>query len=507
MHTRLFERFCRELRSDDRDLALAVLPGMGLDEFLFQLANSYRCVTVPATLVQEYWTLEYGTRGKNTRFVLHAAIIRSLANAGFCSPNIVDEEIFRTNLDKFLSSCEMPIDRSGDEQLFIVLTPLDSLSPELMKLVCDEIKSLRDNIDRFPSLSWLRFVIAGSIDFEKMYNVSTSTGVSPATNFRKYYSRDFILSDAEASLVAEGVRGFVSLSAPVKQMIIEWSGGHLHYLREFANWVTDISATVDEMTSQSIIRALQGTIQEGNRVPLLTHCYSAWELVRSDAVTCETLRALASAGYVRDSAAAMSRLVELGLVLRDTRRGVFYFTNSIIELFFRQRLAELGRLLPVKESTIWCVPAINAVGYRLILEIESHVRTYIGDQLFDAFKASWEEQGLQQVENGDSKSVLDEARKRQRQAQNSAYYDSDAADNLLMYLDFSDLSLIVQQNKDVFARNGSEQLRSLLPQFMEEVNFHRRTIAHNRPISYQKIRVLEDRWNAIQKLMRQYLDG
>src|SRR5690606_22487321 len=101
------------------------------------------------------------------------------------------------------------------------------------------------------------------------------------------------------------------------------------------------------------------------------------------------------------------------------------------------------------QSTTLMVIDLNVEAYRLILEIENRLRTFIGDLLFAKYKSNWLEDGLKDIEIEKGKTLTEKIRAYMQQDQRSVYAGN-TSDPELTFLDFSDLALITTNKKQIF---------------------------------------------------------
>jgi hypothetical protein len=164
-------------------------------------------------------------------------------------------------------------------------------------------------------------------------------------------------------------------------------------------------------------------------------------------------------------------------------------------MFLRQRLAELGLVLPVSESPIWGLRDHGTKAYSLLIEIENILRNYIGDILFEKNKSKWLES--LDIKLDDGYNIRNKVEDRQKEDIESIYAAGDRLDPILSYLDFADLAVLIKTNSQDFPREFAEKA----PGFLHELNYHRRRIAHNRPMSLEQISDVDSRWKQMKKMM------
>ena len=386
---------------------------------------------------------------------------------------------------------------------FVVIDDFDELPDDLALIICRELKALDDmqTEGQYRSLRSIRFVIGGAIDFCSLFAGETPSGVSPATNFCKYRPYDFLLSSKEAiSLIDETFPELTKLPPTITQLVVDWSGGYLHYVLGFARWILRESQELENPSIQALTARLKSVIEEQDRIPLFTYCYSAWDSIQTNQTLVDLLVTVVSASHAYDLSGKGRELAGYGLLLeKRAARNLFYPANKLVELFLRQRLAERGAVLPIENSAVWAISGLNARAYELILEIENRLRNFIGDRLFSKYRDEWIEGGLQDIKSSDGRPVYDKVCQRLKQDQRSIYARAEFMDPFLTFLDFPDLGLIVEQRSDVFPG----EFAAKLPAFLEELTDHRRCVAHNRPVALDQIKTLERRWQIIQRMMMQ----
>ncbi|MGA9351117.1 MAG: hypothetical protein WBW48_20250 [Anaerolineae bacterium] len=504
MEFRLHQKLSERIKTEQRDIALITAPGMGLSTLLKSLEelSNLPVVWLDTETIKRYWEIEYKSRSKNRRFVIHAATITALIESRHLVANITEDELFKTNLPTMLRDKSHGLDEQST--VFVAIDDFDELPDDLALIVCKELKALDDmrTQAQYKSLRSIRFVIGGAIDFCELFAGETPSGVSPATNFCKYRPYDFLLSSEEAtSLLDTTFPELAKLPPSITQLVIDGAGGYLHYVLKFAYWILRESQELEDPSSQALIARLKNVVEEQDRIPLFTYCYSAWDSVQAYQPLVDLLTTAVSAGHVYDLSNTGRKLAHLGLVLeKPGTRNLFHPANRLVELFLRQRLAERGAVLPIEDSAIWTMPSLNARAYKLILEIETRLRNFIGDQIFAKYQNEWIELGLEGIKSHDGQSVRDEARKRLEQDQRSIYATPTLIDPFLTFLDFADLGSIVEHRSDIFPC----EFATKLPAFLEELNYHRRRIAHNRPMTSDQIEALERRWQIIQRMMARH---
>ena len=232
---------------------------------------------------------------------------------------------------------------------------------------------------------------------------------------------------------------------------------------EFGRWASRMTQEATALTTHALLAHLKEVIEEHEPIPLLAYAQAAWEVIKEDSQSLELLRIAVSAGYIRNGGERSRRLANLGLLIeKPGKRNLLYPANKLIELFVRQRLAEQGLVMPIEQSTVWTMPRQSASAYQVIMEIENHLRNFIGDALLKVHGPNWAEVGLGKAGMEGMQSVVDRAKKRQEMEQDGIYVAPDIADPLLTYLDFSDLALIVRQMKDTLPGRHYREATSFL---------------------------------------------
>lgn len=500
MEFRVHRKLRERIKSESRDIAFIAAPGMGLSTLLKDIADVSKSPVawLDIETIKHYWEIEYKQRSRNKRFVIHAAAARSLIQAQLLVTDMTNEELFQTSLHRVLEEEANFFDTQAPK--LIVIDDFDHLPDDLALIVCNELKVLDDrhSPSQFRSQKSIRFVIGGAIDFLSLFGKAHS-GVSPATNFYKFHPYDLLLSSDEVTSLLEGTFSeLTELPSSIRQLIIEWSNGYLHYVLGFARWILNERHHFESLSIRALVTRLKYIVEEQNRIPLFSYCYSAWDSIQARQELLDLLAVAVSAGYVSDSSAKGRELTNLGLLLaKPTNPYVFYPANRLIELFCRQRLAECGKVLPIESSAVWTFSDLNIRAYSLIFEIENRLRCFVGDKLFAKHGFEWIEHGLEGIKSDDGRYVLEKTKQRQKWDRRSIYGKPGAIDPFLTFLDFPDLGLIVSHNDDVF----SEELITQLPSFLGELVYHRRRIAHNRAVTLDQIESLKSRWQIIQKMM------
>jgi hypothetical protein len=174
-------RVHNELRkriAEKRDIALIAAPGMGLSSLLQTLADIDRSsiAWLEVDTLKRFWEIEYEARLRNRRFVIHAATLSALIQAGCLAADVEEQDLFKTNIPAFLQN--RGFDR--DTPVFIIIDGFDKLPDDLALMVCNEVKRLDDMRGRpgYEQLKSVRFVIGGSISFPRLFAGEMPTGVS-----------------------------------------------------------------------------------------------------------------------------------------------------------------------------------------------------------------------------------------------------------------------------------------------------------------------------------------
>lgn len=490
------------MRFERRDIAVTAAPGMGLTTFLSSLSEDHPVAWLDVQMLKDYWDKEYSGRENNRRFVIHAAALRSLMNALLLPKEMDDAELYKTNLAKALS--EVPCQFDEERPALIVIDDFDEAPVDLALLVCKEMKAIDDlrQQERGKSLRSIRFVIGGAIDFAHIFAGELQTGVSPATNFCKYRPYHLLFSEQETADVLDAdFPALAKLSPSMPRFVYDCTWGYIHYVTRLAAWILDEGKEVGICEDiRLLLLHLRESITEQNALPLFDYCYSGWEFAKSDASLVDVLSVAVSAGHVLDSSGKARRLSLAGLLLeKPTEPNLYQPANALVELLLRQKLSELGKLLPIGDSTARVEFSLNMQAYAILLNVETRLRTFIGDQLFGGYKAEWVKEGLKDIDSSGTP-LLEKVRERQRQDQDSPYATYTTPDSILAHLDFPDLGQIVEQRKGLFTKNYS-QFVEMLPSFLSELNYYRRRIAHTRPIAQAQITALENRWRILNRMI------
>lgn len=498
MEFRVHRNLRSQIKEERRDIALISAPGMGLTTLLRSLAevDGLPVTWLDVNTIMQLWDTEYCGRTKNRRYVIHAAVIRALSKAKrVCA--VSDEVLFRTSLPSFLGDVSSGFD--SRREAMIVIDEFDALPKDLALLICKELKSIADQ--QHQALRALRFIVGGAVDFNDLFAGELLSGGSPATNFLKYRPYQFLLTPPESvALLETSFPRVTQLHPSVMKFVIDWCGGYMHYLMEFAKWILEQAHEISNVTPHSLMAALQNCIADQDRMSLFKYCDAAWSSIAEETTFLSLLTVSTSAGYVHEQGGIGRRLAKSGLLIeKPGTSNVFYLPNRLVELYIRQRLAEKGRVLPIAESALWVVPSLNVHAYQLFAEIENRLRNYIADKLFSHYKSGWIENGFKHVVGADGSALYDKTTARYEQEQRSIYATPDIIDPLLTALDFPDLGSIVTNNTSVF----SADFIARLPIFLDELNYHRRRIAHSRPITPGQIDALEGRWRILQTMMAQ----
>jgi len=488
-----------QLDDDQRDIAIVCAPGMGLTTLLadVKLMTNKAVVYVRPALIVDFWNREYKERETNKRFVIHAAALSSLFQNGLLHGTLTEADFFKSNLRLGLTNYGFDTRRGA----LVVIDDFDEMPLDLARIVLNELKAIDDQRSQpgFEVFNGVRFIIGGSIDFFEIYGNANPSGVSPATNFCKCPSHTLLLS-AQESLDAV-TNHHRNLRKVQRQMVVEWCGGHFHYLMEFSKWIEGITEVAPDITLQEMMTQLVEMIKENERIPLFRYCHDAWQKVAGDSSALTLLATMVSAGRVRDSTGLGRKLANLGLVIeRAGQKGMFYPTNRFVELFLRQRLAEIQQVLPMEENVLTALPSLNAEAAQLVREIENRLRIFIGDKLYGKYRSDWAVAGFTDVVSSDGASLLEKVNERQAQAQTEVFQPAGMNDPYLSFLDLGDLVPIVTKRTDVFKGQYAE-FASELPHIVNELNYYRRRVAHNRTITMEQVNALDNLWQQLQNLM------
>ena len=503
MEFKVHKKLGEVIKGDQRDIALITAPGMGLSTLLNDLPKSQ---DIPVAFIDSnrllaIWNDEYKNRSKNKRFVIHAATIESLIQYEIVTtdiPNISD--IFRTNLKKFLSEFASSNGTNILDRFFVVIDDFDELPDDLEKIVLDELKTLsnsRENTLGYEMFNAMRFIIGGCIDFQSLY-LEHITGVSPATQFCKHYPEEFLLSRSETeSFIRQEYSELIKLPYAL-DLIFYWSNGYLFYVEELAKWFSSEFFDDPKMKLEMMVAKFKHMIEEDDLLPVESYCRKAWEEFKDDKSTLDVLYTAIKSGVVVDHTGQARRLMKAGLLLETrshAQKNVFVIPNFVVEMYLRQRLAELGRLLPLSEIMFFGRNGNNIRAYELLLNIENRIRNFIGDNFFEKEKANWKK--LLDVTLDTNESILSKVEDRQETESDSIFAPPGVNDPLVSYLDFGDLATLIEKNKAIFPPKFASQM----PDFLRELNFYRRRVAHSRPITNDQINTVENRWEAMKKLM------
>ena len=495
MEFRVHNKLRSRIKDEQRDIALITAPGMGLSTLLGNLReiDNFPFAWLDITTLMRYWESEYKDRTRNRRYVLHAATIMALIQNRYADIAIGESDLYHTNLSKFMGE-----HLDNQAPVYVVIDGFSRLPSELAKIVLNEIKSISDQQtqDGFHAFSSVRFIVGGPIDFHSLF---AQSGVSPATNFTKYRPYEFLLSDNEAGeLLRQKYPNLVRFSNIVN-FIIDWAEGYIHYVLAFARWVDEEIRDNEQPTISHLVQRLCEVITDGDRIELFKYCYDGWDVIKEDAALLGTALTAISTGFLHDNSDKGRKLAQLGFLLEKAGlKGQYRPSNKLIDLFLRQRLAEKGLLLPISDISLWALAGENAKTYTMLYEIENRLRAYIGDMMFAKHKTDWKSNGFN-VLSAEGKNILDGTNSRMEDEQKSVFSRVDFPDPFLSFLDISDLRLIVQNNATCFPQRFAEKF----PEFLDEINFLRRRIAHNRPVFVEQFDVLDSRWKIIQKMIAQ----
>jgi len=287
-----------QIKEERRDIALISAPGMGLTTLLRNLEEVDRLpiTWLDVNTITQLWDKEYCERTKNRRYVIHAAVIRALSAAQRVSA-VSDEALFRSSLPGFLSDASSGFDFRSET--LIVIDDFDALPSDLALIICKELKSIADR--QHQALKTLRFIVGGAVDFNDLFAGELPSGGSPATNFLKYRPYQFLLTPSEAvALLETSFPQITQLHPSVTKFVIDWCGGYLHYLLEFAKWILEQAYEISDVTPHSLMDALQNCIADRDRMSLFKYCDAAWNLIAEETTFLNLLTAGTSAGYVRE---------------------------------------------------------------------------------------------------------------------------------------------------------------------------------------------------------------
>ncbi len=501
MNTNSFAALHEKIRDEDRDVALIAAPGMGVTTFIksLEIDCKFSLIWIRENEVRAYWDKEYKSRERGKKFIIHDVSISALVKSDFL--NLADistpeENILSTTLPNFLKTHEDNI--IGEDLIYLVLDGFDKYEEDLALIVCNELKELADYRAKpgYSSMRRIRYIIAGSIDFYSLYK-SQCSSKSPATHFCKVYPNQFLLSPYETyNLIVEKFTD-LSKSPSIVELIVDWSGGYIHYVFALSNWFLNEIKHGDNPTLSALATNLKTVIQERDKSLVYKYCFQNWKQVEADEDLLWMLRTALSVGYLDDASNKSKLLASLGfLVERNSLSGKFVISNKLVEFFVRERLSEMNMVLSLGESVNFIMPSINSKAHLLILEIETQLRNFIGDVLFSKHKENWVDSGLG-VRSAEGPLVKEDAQNLQNAEKNSIYATIGLDEPLLSFLDFSDLGIIVKENEKHFSEEFSQKFVS----FMMEINYYRKRVAHNRPLTIEQVNALKNRWQIIQKLM------
>ncbi|MBN8657661.1 MAG: hypothetical protein J0M11_18155 [Anaerolineae bacterium] len=497
MEFRVHKKLNDNIRSEQRDIALITAPGMGLSTLLNGIAdNQNRVAFINIESLQVLWNEDFKHRGYNKKYVIHAATIEALIKNSIIQADIDPK---RTNLKKFL------IDQNSlikAERIYIIIDNFDELDDDLEKAILDELKVISDqkeNIEEYFVFNSLRFVIGGCVDFNGLYPEGDS-GISPATQFCKHYPDDFLLSKIEIDDFLKAKYPEIMRFQFVLPLIYEWTNGYLHYVEYLTKWILEQIKDNPSISFESLVLRFQEVIEENKQIPLLKYCRKAWDQIKTNPEHKQILQNAIKSPFIRELSSSVRILMKYGVLLEKHSRGqkyIYHVPNHIVRMYLRQRFAELKLVLPVGESPIWWVMEYNLKAYSLLFEIENTMRNYIGDVLFDKSnknRCNWKD--YLDIEF-DGKNIKKHAEER-RQKDNENYVAvSGGTDPILGFLDFADLAYIVKFYKEDFPTEFAEKS----PIFLHELNYNRRRIAHNRPMTLELITNLESRWKQMKNMM------
>lgn len=499
MEFRVHHKLREQIELEHRDIALITAPGMGLSTLLNNLGgiSSLTIVPLDTELILHLWAVEYQSRKRHRRYIIHAAALSALIQSGILECNITDQELFKTNMPDLLKSNNF----QPEYPLLIVIDDFDKLPTDLSLIICNEMKSLDDMRTEasYEAMRAIRFAIGGSIDFSSIYKTKVSSGVSPATNFKKYFPYQFMLSPDEGIVLLDTtIPEFTKLENELRNLVIDWAGGYLHYVLEFARFVLAEKRDIHQLSVPSLVVRVKDIVEEQDRIPVFRYCYSSWSEIKEVKSLVDLLAACVSVGRVYDASGQGRLLSNMGLLLENRiQRNVFYPANKLIEIFLRQRLAEMDMVLSIENSAIWVISSLNIQAYALLLEIENQLRNFIGDRLFAQYGASWMDDCMEAIRSDDGKILLEKIQERAQQEQQNMFAAESVTDSFLTFLDFPDLGVIVKNQNGLFHEKFSENF----PLFLSEFNYYRRRVAHNRPITLSQINSLDRRWRILQRSM------
>lgn len=506
MKLKIEETLLERIYGESRSFALLTLPGMGLSTILRSMCeekNGLFLYLRPETLV-DLWEKEYSGRPKNRRFVLHGAIISTIRDR-FSLNDLTDAEIFKTNLTAFFKAKNF---LSEYEHIYIVIDDFQCLPPDLAVIILDETKSLDDQRDdtAYQSIRAVKFLIGGAFNIHVLYKEIANKDVSPATNFSKIRPHEFLLDDSEIMNMIE--ENYKSLTPDESKLIIEWTRGYLHYVLSFCNWMEAQKTYFGRDCSlQKLLIKLKEALEDNELNGIFSYCYKGWKKYKEDEEALLLLGKAASAGYISSTSRKAKELACAGLIMpQKGQSDIFYFPNHLVELFIRQKLADKRKSLSIGDSASWVIQDQNIKAYAYLLEIENRLRNFIGDIMFRNCGCESVDDVINQIK--DSLNQADPEHKkgtnwksgitsRKTSEELSPFSSGDTFDSILTFLDFADLGEIVT----VTEKHFNAKLVSMLPTFLDELNFIRRRIAHNRPITETQLGDMVSRWKKIQRMM------
>ncbi len=488
--------------SGRKSIAMSVVPGMGLTTMLSNLAldiEEKTLVRIEVTDILDIWN-NINANPEEGRYLLHLATIKVLQKVMSEIQNSTTQNN-SSNLVTYLDETRFSYDT------YVMIDEFEKLPDDVAVIILDEIKFFEDNRSQeaYKSLKKIHYIIGGYIDFGSLYRGRYRRGVSSATNFEKYNPSEFLLSSVETTKFLGTYFPDIERDRLLSLFVQEWCGGYLHYIMEMSKWILSEISSNGYSSIQHLMLKLKKIIEANREIPLFKYCNQGWSQFTNDKASVNLLAIAISSGYVICSGYEARSLARQGyLIQRDFNvEDEFFIPNKIIELFVRQRLAELELVMPLDEGGVWVLRELNMQAYSLLVEMENQLRSYIGDKLVYSLNSySIEDvfdQLLEEVEDDQKRRVIEKIKRKAywRMHEEDLVMNTLIKDCILSYLDFSDLGEILILKKDIFPNKLSE----LLSNAIARVTFFRNRIAHNRPLSKSQIDILREEWCNMQKIM------
>jgi hypothetical protein len=483
--SRIHTKIAELVMDNQRDIALISEPGMGLSTLLqdIELLNNGKNIILRVEDIKFLWEREFKDRNSGCSYVLDNAIILELIKLKFIDISIPTiNEVEKMNLPIFLKKHGASLTNNGT--FFVIIDRFDKLPYDLALVILNQIKALSD-LRATTHTGIFRFIIGGAINFYN-YFPTPSSGNSPATNFDKIYPNKFLLTPEESYLVIEDRYRNLIKYPDISHMIVDLSGGYIHYLLELCKWAKEeINEILD--SPQALYIRLRTIILEDSKTTLLKYCHSGWSEIKSDDFFIQKFTSLASTGIIYDISHKCDKALYNGLLIQPDpyKREIYKPSNKIVELFIRQKLYELNNILPLDETPLYVLPEINNYAYLLVSEIDNRLRNFMADMLYkEKGEIPWNDNYF----TDKYKQLFSQISNRFENEKQNKFSSNDYIDPFLSYFNISELLELIQ---------GEGILKDKENQWIElvdEINYLKQRITYFRPVITSQIDSIKNSW-------------